>query len=415
MELPGRGDEGSEVDAVSVPASGNGGLRVLMLAPTPYFADRGCHVRIYEEARALRALGHDVRIVTYHLGRDLPGIPTWRIPSVPWYGKLAAGPSWHKPYLDLLLLWKAWRVGRSFRPQLIHAHLHEGVFIGSFLKRLLGIPLLFDCQGSMTAEMADHGFMAPASLTGRAFARLERLLDHAADFIITSSTPAAEELTGRWGVASQRVLPLLDAVDTEVFAPGDGDGARRSLGIPVGVPLAVYLGVLNRYQGVDLLLEAAAMLERDGSPLHLLVMGYPQEEYRRRASETGLAGRIHFTGRVEYGNVPRLLAAADMAVSPKISRTEANGKLFNYLACGLPTVVFDTTVNREIMGEAGVYVPYGDAAALAVALDGLARDPGRRWQLAAEGRRIACQRHSWETRGNELQDIYRQLLDRGKC
>ena len=54
-----------------------------MLAPTPYFADRGCHVRIYEEARALIGLGHEVRIVTYHLGRDMAGIPTVPHPSHP--------------------------------------------------------------------------------------------------------------------------------------------------------------------------------------------------------------------------------------------------------------------------------------------------------------------------------------------
>ena len=73
-----------------------------MLAPTPYFADRGCHVRIFEEARALRERGHDVRLVTYPLGRDLSEIPTYRTLSVPGYRKLAAGPSWHKPLLDLL-------------------------------------------------------------------------------------------------------------------------------------------------------------------------------------------------------------------------------------------------------------------------------------------------------------------------
>ena len=78
-------------------------LKILMIAPTPYFSDRGCHVRIYEEARALRAIGHDVRIVTYHIGRDMEDISTERIVKIPWYKKLSAGPSWHKLYLDLLL------------------------------------------------------------------------------------------------------------------------------------------------------------------------------------------------------------------------------------------------------------------------------------------------------------------------
>ncbi|HOP40883.1 MAG TPA: glycosyltransferase, partial [Geobacteraceae bacterium] len=125
----------------------DGKLRILMLAPTPFFADRGCHVRIYEEARALLRRGHDVRIVTYHLGRDMPGIQTRRIPTVPWYRKLAAGPSRHKPYLDVLLFCTAASEIRRFRPRLLYSHLHEGAFLGVFLKMLFRIPLLFDCQG----------------------------------------------------------------------------------------------------------------------------------------------------------------------------------------------------------------------------------------------------------------------------
>ena len=78
-------------------------MKILMVAPTPYFSDRGCHVRIFEEARALRALGHNVSICTYHLGRDQDGVPTYRTLRVPWYSKQSAGPSWHKPYLDILL------------------------------------------------------------------------------------------------------------------------------------------------------------------------------------------------------------------------------------------------------------------------------------------------------------------------
>jgi hypothetical protein len=128
-------------------------LKILMIAPTPYFADRGCHVRIYEEARALTVLGHEVKLVTYHIGRDMPGISTCRIPSVPWYKKLAAGPSWHKPYLDLLLFFRAFGEAKKFRPHILHAHLHEGAFIGVFLKKFLKIPLLFDCQGSLTTEI----------------------------------------------------------------------------------------------------------------------------------------------------------------------------------------------------------------------------------------------------------------------
>ena len=390
-----------------------------MLAPTPYFADRGCHVRIFEEARALIRQGHAVRIVTYHLGRDLPPVPVDRIPAVPWYRKLAAGPSWHKPYLDLLLLAKALRVARSFRPDLLHAHLHEGGFLGLLLKRILGVPLLFDCQGSMTTEMLDHGFFRAGSLLHRGFGFLEGVINRGADFILTSSGPGAADLVERWGVPAAKVRALIDGVDTDEFRPGDRAAARQELGLPLDVPVAVFLGVLNRYQGVDLLLEVVDLLRQRQVPLHFLVMGFPEEEYRRRAAEMGLAERITFTGRVDYGRTPHLLAAGDLALSPKISRTEANGKLFNYMACGLPTVAFDAPINREILGDAGVYARFGDAGDFADRLVELAADLPCRQELARRVREKAVAEHSWTAREKVLEDLYFRLLESasalGRC
>lgn len=381
-----------------------------MLAPTPYFSDRGCHVRIYEEARTLIARGHDVRIVTYHLGRDMPPIPTHRIPHIPWYRKLSAGPSWHKPYLDILLFFKALRVAREFRPQIIHAHLHEGAFIGLLLKPIIRVPLVFDCQGSLTAEIIDHGFIRPGSFLHRVFRMVERFVNRAADHIITSSGAAARDLTMNWGVSSAKVTGLMDGVNSEEFRSRDRGEARSRLGVPSDVPVVVYLGLLNAYQGTDILMEAVRLLKERGSRLRFLVMGFPEDTYRQKAAEEGIVDRITFTGRIDYGEAAHYLSAGDLAVSPKISLAEANGKLFNYLACGLPTVAFDTPINREILGDAGVYARYGDAADLADKLDDLACDVERRAALSAASRRKAVEEHSWQSRGNKLVEVYGALV-----
>jgi glycosyltransferase involved in cell wall biosynthesis len=386
------------------------GLKVLMLAPTPYFADRGCHVRIYEEARTLRKLGHDVCIVTYHLGRDMAGIPTYRIPSVPWYGKLAAGPSWHKPYLDLLLFFKALKLARSFRPDILHAHLHEGAFLGIFLKKKLKIPLLFDCQGSLTTELTDHGFVGKGSLLYRVFSVLERFINRNADFIITSSGQSAAELRDKWGIKATKARCLMDGVNCEEFKPHPREEARKALQLQLDKPLAVFLGVLNRYQGVDILLEVISIIKQKGLPLHFLIMGFPEEKYRRMTTEMGLDDRITFTGRIDYGKAAFYLSAGDVALSPKISLAEANGKLFNYMACGLPAIAFDTPINREILGDTGVYAKYPEAEDFADKLETLVLDGQRCRELGAMGREKAELEHSWQARGMEMEAIYRALL-----
>lgn len=386
-----------------------GELRVLMIAPTPYFSDRGCHVRIYEEARALTQLGHEVCIVTYHLGRDMPGVRVVRIPNIPWYGKLEAGPSWHKPYLDILLLWKAFVELRSFRPHLIHAHLHEGAFIGSVLKCLFRIPLLFDYQGSLSGESLNHGFFKETSLLMKLFRGLERFIDRLADQIVTSSEKGRQELLDDWGMAPGKVSTLTDGVDTDIFCPRSKNEARRTLGISEDATLVVFLGLFNRYQGLDLLLDAISLVKTRAPGIQYLLMGFPDAEYQVKARELGVDDIITFTGRVPYDRAPFYLSAGDLAVSPKLALTEANGKLFNYMACGLPTVVFENQINREILGDDGIYVEHGNTQAFAQAIVDLAENRERRTLLSVNVRDRAIRLHSWTARSLQLESVYRLL------
>lgn len=385
-------------------------LRILMIAPTPYFSDRGCHVRIFEEAKALMARGHQVRIVTYHLGRDLEPVPVDRTLPLPWYRKREAGPSWHKPYLDLVLFCKALGVARRFKPDVIHAHLHEGTLIGWLVARLRHIPLLFDYQGSLSGESLNHGFFGANSLLHRLFCRIENCINRLADLIITSSTPGREELTSLWELPQERVAALPDGVDTTVFRPYSRSEAKQMLGVADGVPVIVYLGLLNQYQGVDLLLQAAKQLIHQGRIFHLVIMGYPEQQYRQLADQLNIASFVTFTGMVDYARAPQMLAAGDLAVSPKVSATEANGKLLNYMACGLPVVAFDTPVNRELLGDDGSYARFGDADDLAGCMATALAD---REQLRQQGRRLrsrAVEQLGWDVRVQELEAIYQRLL-----
>jgi glycosyltransferase involved in cell wall biosynthesis len=384
-------------------------LRVLMIAPTPYFADRGCHVRIYEEARALTNLGHEVCIVTYHLGRDMPGVRVVRTPHVPWYNKLEAGPSWHKPYLDILLLWKSLAEVRSFRPHLIHAHLHEGALIGSVIKRLFHIPLLLDYQGSLSVESLNHGFYRETSLLMKLFKGLELFIDRRADLIITSSEIGRQELIHDCGIASEKVTNLIDGVDTEIFRPYSRSEVRQEFGIPDNVKLVVYLGLFNRYQGVDLLLDVISLVKAKAPNIRFLLMGFPDDKYQRMAGEMRIDDVITFTGRVRYDRAPLYLSAGDLAVSPKLAKTEANGKLFNYMACGLPTVVFDNQINREILGDDGIYVEYGNTSSLAETIISTIHDSERLMSLSKQVRDRAIGMHSWSARSRQLVSVYRTL------
>ena len=117
---------------------------MLMIAPTSFFADYGCHVRILEEAVALERRGHRVTICTYPNGNPVPGLTIRRALGPPGPRRAVVGSSRHKLYLDAALSLRTVATAVAARPDLIHAHLHEGALIGGAIARLLRRPLLFD-------------------------------------------------------------------------------------------------------------------------------------------------------------------------------------------------------------------------------------------------------------------------------
>ena len=80
------------------------------------------------------------------------------------------------------------------------------------------------------------------------------------------------------------------------------------------------------------------------------------------------------------------------------------------MACGLPTVVFESEVNREILGEYGIYAEYGNAASLAKCVLATLNNKKRMSELSQRVRDMAVKSHSWNARAIQLVRIYRNLL-----
>ena len=393
-----------------------GSLRILMIAPTSFFSDYGCHVRILEEARGLQEHGHRVVICTYHNGNPVEGLTIRRSLGVPGVQRAVVGSSRHKLYLDVALTARTLGTALAFRPDLIHAHLHEGALIGGALARLLRKPLVFDYQGSLTAEMVDHRFLRPDSLLYRPTALLEKTANCAADTIITSTANAARLLVERHGMPARRIRTVADGVDTDRFRPGllsraERDARRASYGISPERKVIVYLGLLAPHQGTELLLEAARIVAARDPRAFFLIGGFPgNETYHRQALALGLGSSVSFPGRIYYREAETFLALGDIAVSPKLSETEGNGKLYNYAAMGLPTVTFDKITNREILGDAGVYAATRTADDLADRLLTLLARPHEAARSGLAVRERAVNLLSWRTRMKELLSVYDQLF-----
>ena len=395
-------------------STGERSRRILMIAPTSFFGDYGCHVRILEEIRALQARGQCVALVTYHMGRDLEEVDIHRTMAIPLRQEYEVGSSRHKIGFDILLFGRALTTMVRFRPDIIHGHLHEGALIGWVLSKLGRKPLVFDYQGSLTGEMVDHGFLRCEGRWYRLMWRLERLIDHLAPQILTSSGRAAGQLRDAFGCDPERITNLPDCVNTQMFAPPTRDegwaALRRAYGIPAGRRVVVYLGLLATYQGIDHLLEAAQRISRQRDDVHWLIGGYPNvEHYRRQARSLGLADCSTFAGKIPYEQAHRFMGLGDVAVSPKLSKTEGAGKLLNYMALGLPTVAFDTAVSREYLDDLGIYAELGSVDDLASGLIRALDDADLCARLGPALRARAQAQFSWDQSGDLILQAYDRL------
>lgn len=391
-------------------------FRVLMVAPTSFFSDYGGHIRILEEAYTLQALQQELAIVTYYKGSDMPGLDIRRTAPLPYHTDYEVGSSRHKLAFDVYLLAKVLKEGLRFRPDVVHGHMHEGALIGGILAKILRVPLVFDFQGSLTAEMVDHHFLQE---NGRFYAivhRLEQFItDWFPDAICTSSLHAQNVLHEEFKIPSARIHALPDCANTERFDPAKFSPEakiqlKQELGIPLDCPIIAYLGLMTDYQGMPDLIETAVCLKAAGENVHFLMMGYPNvTHYQTVAQNKGIADLMTFTGKVEYRDAPFFLSLGDIAVAPKISTTEGSGKVLNYMAMAQPIVAYDSPVHREYLADIGLYASPGDVDAFTTVIQTLLHDKEKRETLGRCLRERAIKKYSWHHAGRQIINLYHNL------
>src|SRR5688572_7285030 len=109
-------------------------MKVLMIAPEPFLETRGTPISVYQRLCALSSLGHNVDLLTYHVGQEanIPGVTIYRISNIPFIKEVKIGPSWSKLILDVLLFFRAISMLVAKRYDVIHTH-EEAVFFSIIL------------------------------------------------------------------------------------------------------------------------------------------------------------------------------------------------------------------------------------------------------------------------------------------
>ncbi len=222
----------------------------------------------------------------------------------------------------------------------------------------------------------------------RAAFEAERRIWRSASAIVTVSS-VFRDIVIDAGVPAERVHVIPNAVDARAFAElPDGAATRRELGLD-GVVIG-YIGALNGWRRVDLLLDVFARRQLDAS---VLVIGAGRD---RPARERGADRRVRFVGNVPHADIPRYLACIDIAVIPHSNSYGSPMKLFEYMAAGKAVVVPALGPMTDVLtpAEGRLFAPL-DGEALAGTLAELVADAGLRVRLGRAARDKALREFVW--------------------
>ncbi len=384
-------------------------LHVLVLAPQPFFQSRGTPIAVRKLVEQLAADGHRVDLLVYPEGEDvaIPNCTVHRSPKLPGIGGIRPGFSLKKVVADVGFGIAALRLMRRLRPAVVHA-VEESAFIAMVGRRLWGIPYVYDMDSSLAQQLVEQ--FPLLSLVRPLLGRCERAMVRASAGTVVVCR-ALEDIV-RAHAPAQFVVrvedsSLLDDDGPDLRQPLP-DAARRG-------PVAMYVGNLERYQGIDLLLDGFARALREEPTAQLVLVGGTDRTiagYRARADALHIAGNVHFLGPRPVHLLGNYLRQADVLVSPRLHGVNTPMKLYSYLDSGVAVLATRLPTHTQVLDDsvAALVEPVPDA--LAARLVALFRDPAARTELGQRGRSLARGEYAPEAIRQRLRDFYAGLAER---
>ncbi|WP_313927402.1 glycosyltransferase [Pseudoxanthomonas sp.] len=284
---------------------------------------------------------------------------------------------------------------RRFEPDLVLAYwvYPDGAAAKRAAQRL-GVPCIVGARGSDIHVRSGLN----AHLTRRTLQGL--------DAILTVSHAMRDTAISTFGADPERVHPVVNGIDTDVFHPRDRQAMRARLGVPADARLITYVGRFVEAKGMRELLQAFQALAAQDPRVRLALVGdgVMREELAGLVQATGLGGRVTMTGGLEPAQVAEWIGASDVLTLPSWSEGYPN-VVVEGIACGRPVVATAVGGTGEIITAGnGILVPPRDAAALE---RGLADALSRTWDAAAVSASVS---RGWGDVAADTLAICRQVL-----
>jgi len=382
-------------------------VKILVLAPHPFFQARGTPLAVRTVLEFLSARGHQVDVLTLHEGEDveIPNCRIYRIPRMPWIRNVKAGFSFKKVACDGLMTVECLRMVRRTRYDLIHA-VEEAAFIAAIASAVSGIPYIYDMDSSLAEQLVEaypriHS-MLPFLRYCESIAvrRSIGVLTVCAALEDVALGHAPDKPVGR--VEDSTLLPAVS------FANASRDGLLPDTLRRAG-PVAMYVGNLERYQGIDLLLQGFRTTLRRLPSATLVIVGGREEDIRRYrgvATGLGIESHVHFLGPRPVQALSTLLRQADVLVSPRLKGLNTPMKIYSYLDSGTAVLATRLRTHTQVLNDQTAYLVDPEPEALGTGLAVLLSDGRLRERLGSRAKAYVQEEFTPEAARRKLASFY---------
>jgi len=385
-------------------------MRILLVAPQPFYQERGTPIAVRMLAEVLCGQGHAVDLLTYHEGADLDieGLRILRTPALPGLKHVPIGISWKKLVCDLLLSARLLGLVLPRRYDVIHA-VEEAVFPAILLRSSAGARVVYDMDSHLGESLISKWrLLRPAHRVLRA---LERAVIRRSDAVFAVCTDLARHAQLD---APQVPVFIIEDVALPSQEPCGGAELLREL-LDVRGQLALYVGNLQRYQGIEQIVRAMALIPQERDLTLVVIGGWPEDIARVRAlvRKLQLEERVYLIGPRPLAQLGGFLEQADILVSPRLLGSNTPMKVYSYMNSGRAILATRIASHTQVLDEDCALLIEPEPQAIAQGLETLAANASLRTRLGAAARRRALERYSVEAFRRKVCAAYRTLEPRG--
>lgn len=380
-------------------------MKILLLAPQPFYTQRGTPIAIRNLASVLGDAGHQIDLVTFPAGKDieLPNTRILRLWNIPLIGEVPVGFSIKKLLYDFLMIFTVlWKV-LTKRYDVIHA-VEESVYIALLCAPIKSSRVIYDMDSSMADQLLEKWHI---------LRKLKGLLDWFEGMAIRHSDRVIAVCQALVDKANsyKSGTPVDLLTDTVLEIENDtGESAEdlKSL-IEKDHKLVLYIGNLEHYQGVDMVIEAMVNVSDN---ITFMIIGGIQADIERcqKLSETlGVDRQVMFLGPRPVQLLQDYLRQADCLISPREKGVNTPMKIYSYLAAGVPVIATNIPSHTQILDNNNSCLVEPEPVSIADGINKVLSNQFYANQLAEKARQDAEESYSYKTFKDNLIEIYNKL------